>query len=368
MTSDREILEWFADRSEGWPLTAVPRDLDEDWVIAYLRALQARDALEIVRAGDYADYSDMRSYRVRPGRTLQPADVRMGRVERIGAIVSEFESLQRSRPELADKRVQISQPSPLDLALFVFAGGAVSLGLPMGSAVRNVGSVATALRHVPVFTEAVLEEMSEVTAQFGNRVVWQVESPIATLAMVKAEQLHAQRALAPLLARQLGGFLRRAHEIGAATALHLCYGDYEHKSLLTPRGLAPVVNLLDPLYRSLSTGGVPVPVVHVPCAYGADPASLDPEFYRPLRRLVPDWQLIAGVVSPDSVDGSIRALKLFEQATGRPAYGVATACGLGRRTVEDARSAAAATIATARATIGAPEQHTADGDQMADGR
>lgn len=348
MTSDREILEWFADRSEGWPLTAVPRDLDADWIIAYLRALEERDAFDIVRAGDYADYSDMRGYGLRHGHRLEPRDVAMGRIERIGAIVSEFESLQRARPELADKRVQISQPSPLDMALFVFAGAAVSLGLPAGTAVRNLGVLRTAIRHLPVFTEAVLQEMSAVTALYGNRVVWQVESPIATLGMVKAAQLRAQWALGPLLARQLGGFLIRTHELGAETTVHLCYGDYEHKSLLTPRSLAPAVNLLGHMSPLLHRRGVPLPVVHIPCAYGADPAPLDPGFYRCLRRLDPDWRLIAGVVSPDDVDDSIRALTLFEKASGRAAYGVATACGLGRRTVDDARSAAAATVATAR--------------------
>ena len=351
-TGDREVLEWFADHSEGWPLTAVPRDLDAGWVVAYLRSLEERNAFHIVRSGDYADYSDMRGYEVRPGHILEPHDVAMGRTERIGAIVSEFESLQRSRPELADKRVQISQPNPLDLALYAFAGTAVSLGLPVVPAVRNLGVVVTALRHLPVFTDAVLQEMSAVTGRYGDRVVWQVESPIATLGVVKAEQLRAQWSLAPLLARQLGGFLARTHEIGAATTLHLCYGDHNHKNLLTPGGLGPVVKLLGNLSRVLRRHGVPLPVVHVPCAYGADPAPLDPAFYRPLRSLDPAWQLIAGVVGPDD-DDSIRALQLFERSSGRTAYGVATACGLGRRTVDDARSAAAATIATARAGIDA---------------
>ncbi|MBF6175030.1 hypothetical protein [Nocardia blacklockiae] len=353
MTGDREILEWFADRSAGWPLTAVPRDLDAGWVVGYLRALENREAFEVLRPGDYADYSDMRSYGVRPGHVLEPRDVAMGRVQRIGAIVSEFEALQRDRPELADKRVQISQPNPLDLALYVFAGAAVSLGLPVAPAVRNLNVVVAALRQLPVFTAAVLQEMSEVTARYGDRVIWQVESPIATLGMVKAARLRSQWSFGPLLARQLGGFLARTHEIGAATTLHLCYGDHKHKNLLTPDSLGPVVDLLGRVSRLLRQREVPLPVVHVPCAYGADPAPLDPAFYRPLRRLDPDWQLIAGVVSPDAVDDSIRALELFENASGRTAYGVATACGLGRRTVDDACSAAAATVTTARATLDA---------------
>jgi hypothetical protein len=353
MTSDLEVMQWFTEHSDGLRLTAVPRDLDSDWIVSYLRDREQHDdAFEVVRPGDFADYSDMPCYRVRPGRRLEPRHVSMGRVERIGEIVSAFESLQRSHPELDGTRVQISQPNPLDLALFVFAGAAVSLGLPMGQALRHSSVVVTALRHLPVFVEAMLQEMTEVTVRHGDRVVWQVESPIATLGMVKAEQLRAQWAFAPLLARQLASFLNRTHDIGAATILHLCYGDYQHKNMLTPHTLAPTVNLLNSTARLLRKRGTPLPAVHIPCAYGADPAPLEPNFYHPLRRLAPDWQLIAGVVSPEDVDDSIRALALFEQASGRTGYGVATACGLGRRTVEDARSAAAATVTTARANLG----------------
>jgi predicted negative regulator of RcsB-dependent stress response len=76
---------------------------------------------------------------------------------------------------------------------------------------------------------------------------------------------------------------------------------------------------------------------------------VDPAFYRPLRRLDKDWRVIAGVVSPEGAQDSIRSLAMFEAAAGRTAYAVATACGLGRCTVEDAELAAAATVATADA-------------------
>lgn len=348
MTGDRAVLQWFADRSEGTPVTAVPCDLDPDWILDYLIARREHtDIFEVVHSGEYTDYSDFPSYGLRSGRTLEPRHVSMDRVERIGDVVSAFESVQRERPELSGTKVQISQPNPLDLALFVFAGAAVSAGLPVGKALRRSTLVVQALRHLPVFTEAVLREMTEVIDRHGDRVVWQLESPIALLSMVKAQQLHAQWPLARLVARQLAGFLGRMQEIGADTIVHLCYGDYQHKSLLNPRSLAPAVKLLNQTARLMSKHGTPPPPVHIPCAYGAEPAPLDPGFYAPLRKLNPDWRLIAGVVSSDSAEDSARALALFEQAAGRTAYGVATACGLGRCSVDAAHQAAATTVAIA---------------------
>ncbi|WP_280477507.1 hypothetical protein [Nocardia asiatica] len=352
-TGDRAVMQWFTDHSEGWPVTAVPCDLDPDWILDYLRTRKHHtDVFEVVRAGDYADYGDFPSYGLRAGRTLQPRHVSMDRVERIGGVVEAFESLRGERPELARTKVQISQPNPLDLAMFVFAGAAVSNGLPVGPALRRSGLVVNAIRQLPVFTEAVVQEVTEVLDRYGDRVVWQLESPLALLSMVKAEQLWSQWALGPLVARQLAGFLGRMHELGAEVIVHLCYGDYQHKSLLSPRSLAPAVQLLGRTARLLNKQGTPLPPVHIPCAYGAEPAPLNPRFYAPLRKLDPGWRAIAGVVSPDSGADSAAALGLFEAAAGREAYGVATACGLGRCSVDDARRAVANTVSVAAAGAG----------------
>jgi hypothetical protein len=350
LTSDDDttVLRWFVENTRGWPLTGVPRDLDSDWIMDYLRGRAAHaDVFEVISPGDYADYNDFPSLGVRAGRTLEPKHVAMDRVERIGRIAAAFDALQRERPELAGVKLQISQPNPLDLAMFVFSGAAVSAGLPLGRALRHCGVVVAALRHLPVFTEAVLTEMAEVIDAYGDRIVWQVESPIALLGAVKAQRLRSQWALTPLLAAQLASFLGRAHEIGAAITVHLCYGDYGHKALLNPTSLGPAVRLLNGVSRRLRRAGTPLPPAHVPCGFGAEPAPAESDYYAPLRRLDPDWPVIAGVVSPDDVAGSARALALFEQAAGRTAYGVATACGLGRLSPDGARAAAAATVATA---------------------
>ncbi|MEV6257296.1 hypothetical protein AB0L97_28980 [Nocardia sp. NPDC051911] len=349
-TDDGDVLEWFVQRSQGRRLTGVPRDLDPTWVVEYLREREKHDdVFEVVRSGDFADYADMRVYGIRPGATLEPRHVAMDRADRIGAAVTAFRALRDRHPELADTRLQISQPNPLDLALFVFGGAAVADGLPLGRALRHLRTVTPALRNLPVFVEAVLAEMARVTAEHGDMITWQVESPIAQLALVKAARFGAQAPVGRLVARQLADFLARAHDLGARTVLHLCYGDYQHKELLAPRSLAPAVRLLNTVARDLRARAVPLPPAHIPCAYGAHPAPLEPAFYRPLRRLDPDWRVIAGVVSPAEAQDGIRSLALFEAAAGRSAYGVATACGLGRCTVEEAERAAAATVATAAA-------------------
>lgn len=354
MTGDAAVLQWFADRSAGHPVTGLPCDLDPDWILDYLRRRREHeDVFDVVRTGDYSDYSDFPSYGLRPGAKLEPRHVAMDRLDRIGAVVAAFDEVRAGRPELDGTRLQLSQPNPLDLAMFVFAGAAVSNGFPLGPALRRSDLIAAALRHLPVFTEAALQEIAEVNARYGDRVVWQVESPFALLGMVKADQLGAKWAAAPLLARQLAGVLTGIHEIGAQAVVHLCYGDYQHKALLSPRSLAPAVTLLKHTARRLRADGTPLPAVHIPCAFGAEPAPQDAAFYAPLRRLDPDWNVIAGVVSPDSADDSAHALRLFEQAAGRTAFGVATACGLGRCSVADAQRAAETTAAlTAETTTG----------------
>ncbi|GAA5060523.1 hypothetical protein [Nocardia callitridis] len=342
---DLAVMRWFVENSAGKPITAIPCDLDPDWLVVYLRErAQHADVFEAHKPGDYTGYGDFPDNRVRRGQTLRPQHVSMNRVERIGRVVENFTKLRAEHPELADTKLQVGLPNPLDVSMFVFAGRAVSGGLPVGRAFAHANLVVRALRHLPVFVEAAITEVTEIQRRYGDLVVWQLESPFALLAMVKATQLRSRWALGPLVAQQFAGLLTRMHETGAETVVHLCYGDLAHESLLTPSTLAPAVNLLDRAARLLRQSKVPLPPVHIPCAYGPESAPLRPEFYTPLGKLDPDWQLIAGVVSPESADDSARALTLFERAAHRTSYGVATACGLGRGTVEAAKQAAATMV------------------------
>ncbi|MFF3224100.1 hypothetical protein ACFYV7_15010 [Nocardia suismassiliense] len=349
MSSPRAAMGWILDHRGGQPLTALPCDIDPNWIIDYLRDLHTRtDVLDFdVTTDDYADYNHMPTGRIRSGVTLTPDDIAMRRVDTIDRIVNHYTALRRDRPELANVKLQLSQPNSLDMSLFALAGSATGDGLPIGQALSHLGALATALRHVPVFTQAIFQEITTLTRKHGSLITWQVESPVALLSLVKATELHAAPLLAAMVARQLAAVFTGLHRLGAASSLHLCYGDYRHTALLQPRSLGPAVALLNPLARQLRRDGTPLPKVHIPCAYGAEPAPLDPRFYTPLRRLDPGWTLIAGVVCPASVVDSMISLRLFERAANWSAHAVATACGLGRCAIAGAEQAADATAATA---------------------
>lgn len=347
-TNEKVILRWYADAAAGHPVTALPCDADPDWIVGYLRHLATRDAFTITRDGSYRDYGDMPKLSVRPGRTLREEDVTMHRGPRIARVMAAMTELQSERRDLANVKVQLSQPNPLDASLFTFGGDAIDAGMPIARVLKSPTSIATALAYLPTFTRAALTEVREVTAQFGDRIIWQVESPTALLGALKAHQLHLHHATIPALASQLASFLTAVHRTGANTSLHLCYGDYKHESLLAPNDLRPAVDLLNATAQKLRRARTPLPTAHVPCAFGAAPAPTTERFYAPLRQLDPQWSLIAGVVSPGDQARSAAALEMFETASNRTAVGVATACGFGRCSARKAQIAAGATVATSK--------------------
>lgn len=344
---DRAALLWPVEHTgPSYQLTGVPRDLDPDWIVNYLRERAKVDVFEVAMPGEYgadqtgvSGYDDFRAYRVKPGVTLLPEHVAMDRVQRIRQIADVFLELVNTVPGLAGTRLQISQPAPADMCLFTEVGGlAVSNGMPWWRLVSHPAALARALRHLAVYTNAVMDEVNELSFEYRSLLTWQIETPLSTLAMVKADRLPGVRGLvgAILTGHLAHVFDRMVNGCGADASLHLCYGDYQHRPLLTPWSLAPVVRLLNQLGDRLDRRGVARPMVHVPCAYGSHHAPVDPAFYRPLERLDAYWtELVAGVASTDP-DNSVRALAEFERATGREAHAVAAACGLGRQTGADA--------------------------------
>ncbi|GAB3969539.1 hypothetical protein GCM10029978_041030 [Actinoallomurus acanthiterrae] len=330
--SPRQAMRWIADQADGHRLTALPCDLDSDWIVAYLRDLGERPAFALKRPGEYSGYDDMRSYGVRRGHKLRPSDVSMNREDRLREILEEFRALRAEDPALADVRLQVSLPNPLDLAIFVFEGR------PWRS-----------LRYLPVFAQATVDEVTALTPEVGQDVVWHLETPSVLVGMDMAKRLPGGRSLAArLLARQVAGLLARL-PADAEVILHLCYGNLGNTELLAPRNLGPAVQYLNLLAARLRRRGRPLPPVHLPAAYGANPAPRTEEFYRPLRRLDREWRIIAGIAAATDPGGGVESLGLLEAAADREAYAVATACGLGRHTVEQAEKAVEAMAAAAPA-------------------
>ena len=304
-------MRWVLDRAGSSALSVIPCDRDPFWITGYVRSRENVDAFELVRDGGCTGYSDVPAYRVRPGRRLAMADVALGRPAEAAAAVAERRRLRAEFPDLAP--VQVSVPSPLDLALFT-----------MGNPVR-------ALRHFAVFERMIVAEVVAIAGQYGpDEVAFQMESP-AVLYLLR----HAPAAVAGVIARQLARVMLAGPDTARWT-LHLCYGDLAHKSLFAPKDLKPVVLVVNALAQRLARYGRKMPAVHVPMAHGDQPPPEEASAYAALRDLVRGVDVIAGCVDERHPDLSEKALRHAEDALGQRVAGVSAACGYGRRTPAEA--------------------------------
>src|SRR5207248_221196 len=85
---------------------------------------------------------------------------------------------------------------------------------------------------------------------------------------------------------------------------------------------------------------MPMPTAHIPMCTGTTGPPTDPRFYRALRHLRRDIDVIAGLVDETHSDDSRTALQLTETELDRPVLAVAASCGHGRRTVPAATALA----------------------------
>lgn len=346
-------MDWALVTS-GWylghvDLTGVPCDLDTRWIINYLNALAARPAFRTKRSGDSSDYDTMPLYRVARGHTLTADDVSMNRVATLKNVIDEYRQLRSDHANLPNRStvgpmppLRISLPNPLDLALFVFCGK-VDLGR---HALRTLRGAYLAIKHLKKFARALAVEVGDVNAYAAERdvaVVWQLEAPSVLYAMNLVPRF-LQAGVAHILAELTASVLARVWDFDME--LHLCDGDLGHKAITcgSPEQMVTFLERLGPL---LDHHGVQRPPVHLPFACGDQPPRTDAEWYAPLARLDKEWVIYAGVVDEHDTRANRIALHHVEQQSGRVAAAVATACGLGRRTVADAEDAIEACFALA---------------------
>lgn len=303
-------MGWFLRHRAGAELTALPYDRDPRWIIDWLDGLVAVPALEQVRSGASRGYDDVPHYRIRPGHRLRPGDVAPGRPAQAEAAFAALGAVGTG-----DLRVQVGIPNPVDLALFAS------------------GSVEAARDWLPVVQEAVVGEVAQLAATWGDRVQLQLETPAVLVAYHQTS-----REAWPMLTRDLSGQVAEVLRTSPRTrwVLHLCYGDLEHVPVFTPTDLEPAVEFLNGLADLLAERRLPMPTVHLPMTSGDSPPPTDPGFFAALRRLRRGVDVIAGVVAEAHPEATRRALDLAVDALGTPVVGVAAACGYGRRTPEAA--------------------------------
>ncbi|NIH77639.1 hypothetical protein [Amycolatopsis viridis] len=334
---DSSAVDGQADGGAPVALTALPCDGDPDWIVQWLHGLRdvedpssARRVFEIVADGDSSDYDRVPMYRVAKGVKLQPEHVSLQRRQDVEGWIGLAEEVRR-RAGADQLRFQVGIPSPLDLTTFALANPRVLPKLPVG---QRLGAMASMLRLYPVFRTAVLDDVRAIHDSHGENVVFQVEAP-SVLVVLWSAPAAARPLAAKWLAGKMAGLLAGFPQ-DAEVVLHLCYGDLAHRSLVTPDSFGPAVLFLNALAAKL---GRRLPKVHLPAAFGDHPPSTDEAFYRPLRQLRPGYELYAGVAHHDGGTESREALRLFEDAFGRQATAVSTACGLGRHTAEQAEGA-----------------------------
>jgi hypothetical protein len=207
------------------------------------------------------------------------------------------------------------------------------LGVPTGFAMGFAfASKLDWIRYTAAFNTVIAREVNAALDEAGEELVVQLEIP---------PEVYAAYLLPPAL---LGLALLPVKNIlskirpGARIGLHLCLGDFHNRALVHPGSLERMAALANRLAAGFPAGQT-LEYVHFPLAEAAKPPSLEPEFYRPLRkvRLLAGTRFVAGFVHERrSLEENRRILAAVEELRGGP-VDVAASCGLGRRTPEAAQ-------------------------------
>ena len=298
------------------------------WVIHIIEGLRTHPDLEVASDGDWSDYDKVLQFRVRRGHKLRGETLDFGHVSAFRESYPEF---KRRRAEIGDERLsfQVGIPGEFDMAGLVLG--------PRG-----------ALRHRKAFHVATINEVRAIFAEAGRDVVFQIEVPFELVFVARAPR-RVRPLVARLMARAVTAIARDA-PAGARFGVHLCLGDMNHRALATMPDMSPVVVLANAIARGWPAGR-DLEFMHAPFAGASQPPPLDPRYYAPLSQLqLPaDTRFVAGFVyEHQSLEEQARLLEVIERAAVRT-VDVSAACGLGRRSSEEAIASMQRARALARA-------------------
>jgi hypothetical protein len=271
-----------------------------------------------VRKGNWTDYDDTTRLALRRGARLTAEDISL-------------HLAQHAREELAVRRdigspatavlpLQVGVPCYLDMAMIPFG--------PAGF-----------LRHGRQFLHATAGQIADIHTEAGDSVVFQLELPAALIAVATMPRAF-QPAMAWLMARIITRQVDHAPE-GTRFGVHLCLGDLAHKAIRQLRTTDPLVWFTNAIVRQWPRGRR-LEYVHLPLSGGELPPPTDSTFYQPLRGLRLDARVVAGIAHENQNRADQLAVRTYvEQALGTT-VDIATSCGLGRRTPEQAEQVVAA--------------------------
>jgi hypothetical protein len=301
-----DALRWLPDGETGERI---------NWVASIVQSMYTHPDLELERDGDWSSYDKTPVFRVRRGHKLDAESLQLGHVEAFRESLPEFRAIRAKlgRPEL---RFQVGIPGDFDLAGIVLG--------PWGAIVNR-----------KPFHEAAVDEVRTIFAEAGDEVTFQLEVPFELVFAVRSPSV-LRPVVTRLLARRITAVARNG-PAGARYGVHLCLGDMNHEALARMTDVSPLVALANAVLAAWPDGRE-LEYVHAPFEGASHAPPLDPAYYAPLRKLkLPaDTHLIAGFVyEHQSLKDQQRVLGLIEDALARP-VDVSAACGLGRRSLDEA--------------------------------
>ena len=281
--------------------------LRSDWVNRLVEGMRSHADLELVRDGAWSGYTDTPVFRVRKGHRFRTVDL---------DYVAEFEKswpVFQEHPVSRDRTFQVGIPGHFDLAAIAFG-----FNLP------------AAMRHLAPFRDATIREMATIQTMASGGVVFQLEVPIELILLTKLPG-PARAAAAKRMAREALRLVEAAIP-GSRIGLHLCLGDLNNESMGAPVDTWPLVTFANammaewPARRTLE-------FLHVPLAHGAEPPTMDPDYYAPLEYLAIPGEVpfIAGFIHEKSLIKDLVLVRDQIEHNLDRQIDVAASCGLGRR-------------------------------------
>ncbi len=282
----------------------------EFYIRPIIEDLVTQGALESKKPGQWTTSRNRTIYRAAGGKKLTGDMMDLGYLREAEEAVPIFAALRAAR-DLPGLALQIGMPT--DFTMAFIAMGAAGL-----------------LRNKKAFTDATVRDIAAIRA--GDDVVIQLEATAELVLMAATQPLHRLVNGALGLGRGIAE-LAAAAPPGTRIGVHLCLGSLNNKARATLRTARPLVDLANSVVRHWPADRR-LEYIHGPFAAGDKPPSTEPKFYAPLDKLTlrEGTAFYAGLVHDlPTVAQQRQTLQLIEQALGRPVDGVATACGLGRR-------------------------------------
>jgi hypothetical protein len=271
----------------------------------HTEVLPRTEQLEIGGQGQIPNLPPFPTYRIKAG--YKAADVRFPALGYANAAIESHRLLKeyQSRGKLdAGLRLQVSLPTPFVVAFAYFVPEAFAAIWPRYEAAM-FGEIDAMLRVIPA---------KELAIQ------WDIAAEVTVLETPPLREVYPRAALVEAL-------IRAVDRIPAPTevGLHLCYGDPGGKHVVEPKDLSLLVALANEVgagaRRPIAWLHMPVPRLRTDLAY-----------FRSLSDLQRgrDTELHLGLVHhADGVAGGLRRMQAARAFVED--FGIATECGLGRR-------------------------------------